>query len=145
MHRESCPLPTDGADERDAIEQMISATRIAIVGASDDPSRPSHQIASYLIAHGKQVVPVNPNHDQVLGLKCYRSLSEVPGSIDVVNVFRRPEFCADVARDAIRIGAKGIWLQSGITCQDSKKFARDAEIAFVQNRCIMVEHMRRGA
>jgi predicted CoA-binding protein len=145
MARESCPLPSNSPDESDVVAQMLAATRIAIVGASDAPSRASHQIAAYLLSHGKEVIPVNPNHTVVLNLKCYRSLSEIPGPIDVVNVFRRPEFCADVAREAIAVGAKGLWLQSGITCETSKKLAEDAGIAFVQNRCIMVEHMRRAS
>src|SRR5207237_7661239 len=114
MRNDYCPLPQDPLEDQGAaMERMLAAERIAIVGASDDPSRPSHQIAQYLVAHGKQIVPVNPNHDEVLGLKCCRSLREACGPIEVVNVFRRPQFCADVVRDAIAIGARGVWLQSG--------------------------------
>jgi predicted CoA-binding protein len=143
MSGEACPLPTDPqADQQTVIAKMLKAHRIAVVGLSDDPSRPSYEIASYLILHGKEVVPVNPNHDSVLGHKCYASLKDVPGAIDLVNVFRRPEFCADVVRDAIAVGAGGVWLQSGIVNREAEKLAREAKMPFVQNRCIMVDHMR---
>ena len=117
--------------------------RIAVVGITDNPSRPSHYVSDYLIAQGKEVVPVNPKHTEVLGLKCYPSLTEVPGEIDLVDVFRRPEFCADVVREAIAVGAKGVWLQSGIISDAAKKLAQEAGILFVQNRCLMVELSRR--
>jgi len=122
---------------------MLGAGRIAIVGLSDDPSRPSYEIATYLLGQGYAVVPVNPNHAAVLGMKCYPSLKDVPGEIDVVNVFRRSEFCADVTRDAIAAGAKGVWLQSGIRNEDARRLAAAAGIDFVQDRCILLEHRMR--
>jgi len=143
MH-EACPLPSRSpGDEAAAVDRMLKAKRIAIVGMSDDPSRPSHGIGSYLRVHGYEVIPVNPTHDVVLGLKCYARLSDVPGKIDVVNVFRRAEFCADVTRDAIAAGARGVWLQSGIRNEAARELAEEAKIDFVQDRCIMVEHMDR--
>jgi predicted CoA-binding protein len=122
---------------------MVDARRIAVVGLSDHPSRPSYDVASYLRAVGKEILPVNPNHKAVMGLTCYPSLAAVPGPIDVVNVFRRPEFCADVTRDAVEVGAKGVWLQSGIKNEEAREIARRAGIDFVQNRCLKVEHMFR--
>ena len=144
LDNESCPLPlrSPGA-ESSAIDRMLKAKRVAVVGMSDDPSRPSHGIGGYLMSHGYEVIPVNPNHDQVLGMKCYARLADVPGEIDLVNVFRRPQFCADVARDAIAAGAKGVWLQSGIRNEEARTLAEAANIDFVQDRCIMVEHMAR--
>jgi predicted CoA-binding protein len=141
---ESCPLPlrTPGA-ESTAVDRMLKAKRIVIVGMSDDPSRPSHGIGGYLAAHGYEVIPVNPNHDQVLGEKCYARLSDVPGEIDLVNVFRRPQFCAAVTREAIEAGAKGVWLQAGIRNEEARRMAQEAGVDFVQDRCIMVEHMAR--
>jgi predicted CoA-binding protein len=145
MSGESCPLPTPPRDEElGPIEKMLRGKRIAVVGLSDNPSRPSFGIASYLLGHGYEVVPVNPNHTSVLGLKCYASLRDVPGRIDVVNVFRRPKFCADVVRDAIAVKAGGVWLQSGITSSEAAKLARDAGIPFIQDHCVMVEHMHRA-
>ena len=141
---ESCPLPlrTPGAESA-AVDRMLKAKRVAVVGLSDDPSRPSHGIAGYLASHGYEVIPVNPNHDEVLGQKCYSRLSDVPGEIDLVNVFRRPQFCADVTREAIDKGAKGVWLQAGIRNEEARQLAEAAKVDFVQDRCIMVEHMAR--
>jgi len=141
---ESCPLPLrEPGAESAAVDRMLKAKRVAIVGMSDDPSRPSHGIGGYLAAHGYDVIPVNPNHDEVLGQKCYARLSDVPGEIDLVNVFRRPQFCADVTREAIEAGAKGVWLQAGIRNEEARKLAEEAGVDFVQDRCIMVEHMAR--
>ena len=123
---------------------MLKVKRIAVVGLSDDPMRASFGVADYMRSHGYEIVPVNPNHDEVFGLKCYARLADVPGAIDLVNVFRRPEFCADVTREAIEVGAKGVWLQSGIQSEEARRLAAAGKIDFVQNRCIMVEHMHRG-
>jgi predicted CoA-binding protein len=131
-------------DEAALIARMLRWRRIVIVGASDDPGRASFAIASYLLGQQYEVVPVNPNHARVIGLKCYPALADVPGRIELANVFRRPEFCADVARDAIARGATGLWLQSGIRSDEARRLAGQAGIDYVEDRCIMVEHMRRG-
>ncbi|HTL31166.1 MAG TPA: CoA-binding protein [Tepidisphaeraceae bacterium] len=139
---EACPLPTPPSESEDAIiRRLLAAQRIAIVGLSDNPSRVSFAIAEYLLGAAKEVVPVNPTHSEVLGLTCYARLEDVPGQIDLVNVFRRPEFCGDVARSAVAIAAGGIWLQSGIRSAEAKELARQANIPYIENRCIMVEHM----
>jgi predicted CoA-binding protein len=135
---ESCPLP-DRSAACDALRRMLGAKRIAVVGLSDDPGRASYRVADYLQSAGKEIIPVNPNCQIVLGVKCYATLEEIPLPIDVVNVFRRPEFCPDIVRSAIRIGAGGVWLQSGIVSPQSEALAREAGIDFVQNRCLMVE------
>ena len=143
MSGDSCPMPANERDpEASAIGRMISARRIAVVGLSDDSSRPSFGVASYLLSAGKEIIPVNPNHERVMGLKCYPSLSAVPKPIDVVDVFRRAEFCAEVVREATAAGAGGVWLQSGIINEEARELALRAGIDFVQNRCLMVEHMR---
>jgi hypothetical protein len=145
MADDACPLPTDpAARDADAVRRMLAGKRIAVVGLSDDPSRASHGVASYLMSVGKEIIPVNPNHAQVMGLKCYASLAEVPGPIDVVDVFRRPEFCADIARAAVAAGAKGVWLQSGIRSPEAQRIAAEAGIGFVQDRCMKVDHMFGG-
>ncbi len=122
------------------IDRMLGATRIAILGASDKPGRPSLMIARYLKSVGKTVIPVNPQFETVMGLKCYNTLEEVPGPIDVVNVFRKPEFLAEAARDAVAIGAKGVWVQSGLMSDEAREIARKAGLDYVEDRCIMVEH-----
>ena len=144
MSAEYCPLPSRSpAVEMAAVDRMLQAKRIAVVGMSDDPSRPSHGIGGYLAAHGYEVIPVNPTHEKVLGRKCYARLADVPGKIDLVNVFRRGEFCDDVTREAIAAGAAGVWLQSGIRNEEARALAEQAGIDFVQDRCLMVEHMQR--
>ena len=141
---DACPMPSRGeGPDADAIARMLAAHRIAIVGLSDEPTRPSHRIASYLLDRGHEIIPVNPTHATVLGLKCYPALEAVPGTIELVNVFRRPEFCADIARSAVAVGAGGLWLQSGIRSPEAKRIAEQGGVDFVQDRCIMIEHMSR--
>ena len=141
----ACPLPGDLPDDEAAvIRRMLGGKKIAVVGLSDDPNRPSYDVARYLLSVGKEIIPVNPNHAKVLGLKCYPSLDQVPEPVDVVDVFRRPEFCADVVRDAIAAGAKGVWLQTGIVSDEAERIAAEAGIDFVQDRCLKVEHMFQG-
>lgn len=130
--------------EADAVRRMLGGRRIAVVGLSDDPGRASYGVATYLRSVGKEIIPVNPNYTTVMGLTCYPSLEAVPGVIDVVDVFRRPEHCGDVARSAAAIGAKGIWLQSGIVSDDALAVARGAGIDYVQDRCMKIEHMMQG-
>ena len=139
---EACPLPTPPSESEDVIiRKLLKAKRIAIVGLSDDPSRISHGIGEYLQSQGYMIVPVNPNHEEVLGEKCYARLEDVPGKIDLVNVFRRPEFCIDVAKSAVAVGAGGLWLQSGIRNAEAKQLAQKSNLPYIENRCIMVEHM----
>jgi predicted CoA-binding protein len=137
---EACPLPF-GREEDSAIPRMLAGQRIAVVGLSDDPSRASYGVAAYLKRVGKEIIPVNPSHEMVMGLRCYARLEDVPGPIDVVNVFRRPQFCPDVARSAVAVGAKGIWLQSGITSAEARAIAQQAGLDYVEDRCLKVEHM----
>ena len=145
MPEEACPLPSNPAGrEADIVRRLLAAQRVVVVGLSDDPTRASHGVASYLVSVGKQVIPVNPNYTTVMGLKCYPSLEAVPGPIDVVDVFRRPEHCADVVRSAVAVGAKGVWLQSGIVSAEAERIAREARIDFVQDRCMKVDHMFGG-
>src|SRR5689334_7769732 len=96
------------------LSRMLQSRRIAIVGLSDDPSRPSFGIAELLRRRGREIVAVNPTHAHWQDLPCYPSLAAVPGRIELVNVFRRPEYCAQIAQEAVDAGARGLWLQSGI-------------------------------
>jgi uncharacterized protein len=140
---DACPLPS-GPEERseaEAVRRMLAAKRIAVVGLSDDPNRASYGVAAFLRSAGKEIVPVNPNRQTVMGLTCYPSLEDVPGPIDVVDVFRRPEYCPDVVRSAVAVGAKGVWLQSGIVSDEAREIARRAGIDFVQDRCMKVDLM----
>lgn len=131
-------------DKTDVVARLLAGRRIAVVGLSDDPSRPSYGVSRYMRDHGYEILPVNPNCTSALGLTCYPDLAAVPGPIDVVNVFRRPLACPDVVRAAIAAGAKGVWLQSGIRSDEARDLAEAAGLEFVQDRCIMVEHAGRG-
>lgn len=135
---ESSPLPDRAKTADEQIQRMLAGKRIAVVGLSDDPGRPSYRVARYLRSIGKEIIPVNPNCRTVFGVKCYASLEEIALPIDVVDVFRRAEFCPDIVRSAIRIGAKGVWLQSGIVSPEAQAIAGEAGINFVQDRCLMV-------
>lgn len=142
MPEDACPLPSNSnGRDFDAVRRMLAGKRIAVVGLSDDPSRPSYGVAEYLQSAGKEIVPVNPNCQRVLGQRCYPSLEAVPGPLDVVDVFRRPEYCPDIVRSAIAVGAKGVWLQSGIVSPEAQRLAAEAGLDFVQDRCVKVEHM----
>lgn len=144
MSNEACTLPGSRDDaEEQQIRRMLAAERIAIVGLSDKADRPSYMIGQYLKRMGKTVIGVNPQFKTAIGLPCYPTLADAPGPIDLVNVFRRSELCADVARDAVAAGAKGVWLQSGIVNDDARQIARKAGLDYVEDRCIMVEDQYR--
>lgn len=115
---------------------------IAVVGASIHPHRAGHYIPRYLKQQGYKIVPVNPNYEEVLGEKCYPSLEDVPFPVDAVEVFRRPEFCEEVARDAVAVGAKVLWLQLGIVCEPARTIATEAGLTYVEDRCMGPEHRR---
>jgi predicted CoA-binding protein len=140
----ACPMPTDPArHESEAIARMLASRRIAVVGLSDDPARPSHYVSEYLADHGYDIIPVNPNVENVLGRPSLKSLADLNAPVDVVLVFRRAEHCPEIARQAASLKARGLWLQSGIVSDDAKRIAQTAGMKFVQNRCMMVEHRRR--
>ena len=123
----------------DAIRALlVSANVIAVVGASSDPDRPSNGIFQKLISAGYRVVPVNPNETEVLGQKAYASLADIPYPIDIVDVFRRPEYTPDIADEAVRAKAKVLWLQSGIVNEEAARRAHDAGLNVVMDACIGV-------
>jgi len=127
------------------IEQILRETKtIAVVGLSGDPLRPSFGIAQALQHYGYRIIPVNPKETEVLGEKAYASLSEIPVPVDLVNVFRRPEQTPAVARDAVAIGAKALWLQSGIENDEAEAIAVEGGLDYLSDRCIMVEHRKLG-
>jgi len=123
-------------------EQILRESRtIAIVGASPRPDRPSHGVVRYLLAAGYRVIPVRPRDcDEVLGVPCVTSLAEIEEPIDLVDVFRRPEYTPDVARDAVAVGAKALWLQLGIVSPEARAIAEDAGLDYVENACTAVVH-----
>jgi predicted CoA-binding protein len=127
--------------EREILEEFHT---IVVVGASSIDEKPSHWVSEYMIEQGYRVIPVNPDEAEVFGVPCYPDLASIPEPVDFVNVFRRPEYCADVVRDAIDAGAKVVWLQLGIVSDEARRLAEAAGITFVQDRCVLQEHRRHG-
>ena len=125
------------------VEALLRDSRtIAVVGLSSNPARPSYRVAAYMQQQGKVIIPVNPHETNVLGEVAYPSLSAVPGSIDLVNVFRRSEEAGAVVDEAIRIKAKGVWLQEGVIDEAAAARARQAGLQVVMDRCWLKEHVR---
>ncbi len=116
--------------------------RIAMVGLSSNPFRPSHFAAIYLLAEGYDVIPVNPHEKQILGKTCYPSLRDVPGPIEVVDIFREPSAVPAVVEQAIEVGAKVIWMQLGVIHESAAERARQAGLEVVMDRCMKIEHAR---
>lgn len=142
MPNERDVIPAAGALER--LRILTSNKTIAIVGLSPDPMRPSHFAAIYLQAEGYDVIPVNPRAagTTILGQPVYASLSEIPRPVDIVDVFRKAADCPPIAEEAVKIGAKVLWLQLGVTSPESERIARAAGLDFVQDRCAKIEHAR---
>lgn len=124
------------------IEQCLAGKRIAVVGLSSNPARPSYGVAEYLLQAGFEVIPVNPREQQVLGQQCYADLASVPGIVDLVDVFRQSDAVMSIAQDAIAIGARGLWLQLGVYHPGALALARAADLACVADLCTKVEHRR---
>lgn len=132
------PVTSDD-DLRGIIER---SRRIAVVGLSSNPARPSNGVALFLKARGFDIVPVNPNETAVLGVDAVADLGLIDGPVDMVNVFRRPEYCADIARAAVEIGAGALWLQQGIRNDEAMAIAEAGDLKAVQDRCLRVEVQR---
>jgi uncharacterized protein len=125
----------------EVIERLVREARtVAVVGLSPNPKRPSHQVASYLKNSGLKILPVNPALDSWLGLPAYPSLEALPSPPDIVDVFRRPEFAPEVARAAVAVGAKALWLQMGVISDEAARIAAGGGLDVVMDRCLMVEH-----
>jgi predicted CoA-binding protein len=126
----------------DPFALLRDAKTIAVVGASPSPDRESHGVMRYLLSQGYRCIPVRPDCDEVLGIPCVPTLLEIGEPIDLVDVFRRPEFCAAHAREAVAVGAKALWLQLGIVSAEARVIAESAGIGYVENACTAVVHAR---
>lgn len=116
--------------------------RLAVIGLSDDPSRPSYSVSAYMQRSGYEIVPVNPSIPEVLGQKSYPSLRELPSRPDVVNVFRLPRYIPAIVEEMIELGLRDLWVQLGIVHLEAAKRAEDAGLRVVMDRCILIEHRR---
>ncbi len=138
----ACRL-TPGGAPADVVDRILAMKTIAVVGCSPKPDRPGHYVAAYLQERGYRVVPVNPGHEELLGQTCYPSLSAIPFPVDVVDVFRNPEVVGPVIDEAIKIKAKALWLQDGITHPAGEERARKAGLLVVSDDCLLRQHRRR--
>jgi predicted CoA-binding protein len=123
-------------------EILAHPRRIAVVGCSPDSRRDSYRVARLLIEHGHDVVPVNPNAAEILGRRCYPSLREVPGPVEMVDVFRRSEYVAGIVEQAIEKGAKIVWTQLGVGDEHAGERARRAGMTVIMDRCPAIEYRR---
>ena len=129
-------------NEPETIRQMLAATTIAVIGISDDPTKPSHYVSLAMQRAGHRILPVNPALETVLGEKCYPSLSALPEKPDLVNVFRLPKFIPAIVDEMIALGLKALWVQQGIIHLEASAKAEAHGIRVVMDRCIMVESRR---
>ena len=135
-------VSTGMPSEQELRSILGEAKTIAVVGLSSDPSKASHRVAKYLQTKGYRIVPVNPNETEVLGERAYPSLLDIPERVDAVDVFRRPEHTPDIARQAVQIGAKVLWLQMDIVNDDARRIAEDGGLDVVMGVCMMAMHRR---
>jgi len=121
---------------------LRTARTIAVVGLSGKRFRPSYGVTEYMQRAGYRIIPVNPYETEILGERCYPDLDSVPGEVDIVDIFRRPEFVPEIVEAAIRKGARAIWMQEGVIHEEAAAKARAAGLAVVMDRCILKEHRR---
>jgi hypothetical protein len=134
-------IPRDGLTD-DQIREIFKLKRIAVIGMSRNPEKPAHYVPMYLKERGYDIIPVNPVAEEISGMKVYKSISEVPGEVDIVDVFRPSEETPDIVREAVKKRPKVIWLQEGIYHPDAVEIARNAGITIVWNRCMKREYSR---
>jgi uncharacterized protein len=121
---------------------LRSAKTIAVVGLSGSRWRPSYGVSEYMQSVGYRIIPVNPKETEVLGEPAYATLEDVPVPVDIVNIFRQPQFVPGIVEAAIRIGAKGVWMQEEVVHEDAARTAREAGLEVVMDRCILKEHRK---
>jgi len=130
-------------DDISSLRRILRGTRtVAVVGLSAEWHRPSHFVAKYLQQHGYRVIPVNPRYPEILGERCYASLSDIPEPVDMVDVFRRTEDVLPIAQQAVALGAKCLWQQIGVKNVEADRLAREAGLDSVMDRCVKIEHAR---
>jgi uncharacterized protein len=129
---------------RTAEEILRESTTIAVVGASRHPEKVAHSVPRQILRYGWTVIPVNPHATELWGQTCYATLADIPVPVDMVNVFRPSGDTPEIARQAVAIGAKALWLQQGIASEEARKIAEDAGLDYVEDHCIAVERAVRS-
>jgi len=123
-------------------EILKTSKHVAVVGLSPKSDRPSFRVAAYLKEQGYRIIPVNPQEREVLGELSYPDLDSIPGPVDVVDIFRRSELVPPIVEEAIKIGAKAVWMQEGVINEDAAERAREAGLKVVMDRCMLKEHKK---
>jgi predicted CoA-binding protein len=137
-------IKMSSSPQTDPVAELLRrAKTIAVVGLSNNPLRASHGVSAYIQDRGFRIIPVNPHIESCLGEKAYASLAEVPEKIDIVNIFRRPEFVEEVVEQAIQLKVPAIWMQEEVIHEKAAEKARKAGIFVVMDRCILKEHRAR--
>ena len=140
----SCASGGPAGSARDPITAILKTSRtIAVVGLSNRRHRPSYGVAEYLQSAGYRIIPVNPQEAEVLGEKCYARLEDIPERVDIVDIFRRSEFVPEIVETAVRIGARGVWMQEGVVHHEAAERARRAGLFVIMDKCILKEHIKR--
>jgi len=140
---DACELPSKDKANRSICNILKTSKVIVVVGLSPKQHRASNQVAKYMQNKGYKIIPIYPREDEILGEKVYRDLDEIDFEVDIVNIFRKSEDTPEIVKKAINLkGIKCIFLQEGIKNETSKKIANEANIFYVEDKCIMIEHMR---
>src|SRR3989338_6196813 len=129
-------------NEEDILKILKESKTIVVVGCSSNPEKAAHWIPKYMQEHSYKIIPVNPNSENILNEKTYKSISEIKENVDIVDIFRPSEECLDVVKEAITLKPKVIWMQLGIINEEAKKLAEKNGIKVVMDKCIMAEHKR---
>ena len=136
------PIQASRPSDSEVKKLLRDAKTIAVVGLSSSRHRASYGVSQYMQSAGYRIIPVNPNEREVLGEKAYARLEDVPEKIDIVDIFRRSEFVAEIVDSAIRVGARAIWMQDGVADESAAQRARAAGLFVIMDDCILREHRR---
>jgi predicted CoA-binding protein len=133
------------SDTDDVVEEILSTyVTITVVGASASPAKAAHSVPDQMQRHGWRIIPVNPHATKILDEHVYRRLADIPEQVGLVNVFRPSPQAADIARQAVGVGATALWLQLGISSDEARAISEDAGLLYVEDRCLIVEQRRLG-
>ncbi|MCK5038751.1 MAG: CoA-binding protein [Thermoplasmata archaeon] len=135
-----CEIPLTQATDEDIVDVLTRYKKVAVIGLSPKSERASHRVAKYLMDNDYDIIPVNPMQDEILGKTSYASLLDIPGEVEVVDIFRKPNVVMDIVEQAIKKGAKVIWMQEGIVNNAAADRAREAGLKVVMDKCMLKEH-----
>ena len=137
---DACEIPLYRSTDKELEQILAKSKTIAVVGLSPKPERDSNKVAKYMMVAGYTIIPVNPMVQEILGQKSYANLSDVPGQVDIVDIFRKLDAVPGIVDEAIEMGAKTVWMQENIVHNGAARKAKEAGLKVVMNKCIMVEH-----